>query len=255
MSSDFWVDLYEKYPELFKVVNYGGKIGLSIINSKLKDKFSQVKDYFKDKKLENLIPFLNSSETKRYLELVDINTSQKYELIKKYMSIDDWTLYMLGKKAKKEKLALNMNEVIRIKREAINLRGQRGRIIVNFELQNYFDELIIPLLQHQIKNLKSDSEIIKWFNHFINNIVEFFPMAFWVKNSTTNFEIQKQLIKRCISYNFKNVNIHTIGKTNISKIKTVLKNLAVEEGFPTFDYKTNQEIKGINMVTIQLKLK
>jgi len=255
MSSDFWLDLYEKYPEIFKVVKYGGKTGLKIITSKFQEKFSQIKEYFKDKKLENLIPLLNSSETKKYLDLININYSTKNKLVKKYIGNDDWTLYMLGKKAKKEKLDLNMEEVIKIKQEAINLRGQRGRIIVNFELQSYFDELIIPLLQYQIKNLKSDSKVIKWFNEFINQIVEFFPMAFWVKNSTTSFEIQKQLIRRCVSYNFKNVNIHTIGKTNIGKIESVLKSLAEDENFPDFNYDIKEDIKGIDVVTFQITLK
>lgn len=253
-ESDFWIELYKQHPELFNVVKSEGKNVLKIITSKLKEKFSAIREGLKDKKIGNLVPLLNSTETKKYINIADISCDEKHKNLRKYMDSDDWTIFILGQKALIEKQAMNMDEVLKIKREAINLKGQRGVILINFVLQGYFDELIIPILEYQIKEIKIDSKIIVWFKGFINEFVNFFPRAIWVKSSTNKLEIKKELIKRCVSHHFRHVNVHTIKKLNIDKIEDVLKELATDKTFPDFDYKIVDDVKPIEAVTFEIVL-
>jgi hypothetical protein len=253
-SSDFWIELAKDYPELVEVTTKAGKSVLKIITRKLKEKYSEIKEWASSKKLETTLPLLRASETKSYLELESISLEKKYSLLKKYLTQEDWSSFMLGIKAKEAKAAINMKYVKDIKKQAQTIHGQRGVKIINFVLQSYFDELILPLLEHQVKNMKTDSEIFQWFGEFMDNAIRFFPRAFWVKNSTTDLEIRMALIKRCVSNNFKNVNIHTINSENISKVEKVLKEFASDESFPNFNYEISDDIKKIFAVTFKIKI-
>lgn len=254
-DSDFFLELYKAFPTLFKLVKIHGRTILKIVSTEFIKNFDKIKEYLNGKKLENSIPLLNASETQKYLELIEINQSPEHELVKKYLSPDDWALYMLGQKAKREKKLLNQGEVLEIKKQAINLRGQRGVRFINFIIQDYFDELFIPLLKYQKKELKEDSQVMNWFMNFVNQMIQFFPMAIWVKNETSSYMITRELYKRCVSYNFKQVNIHTINKENIKKINRVLQTLSQDKDFPTFDFDMTYDVKGFDAVTFHLKLK
>ena len=256
--SDLWLTIYKKFPELFQIIKEQKKTILKIIPALFKEKFDQVKTYLKDKRLEaeipSLIPSLNASEIKKYILLKNINDDKKHELVKKYLRPDYWPIFLLGQEAILEKENGNMDEVMKIKREARDRIGITGITLINFILQNYFNELIIPLLIYQTKQLKSDSEVFGWFNGFLDKIIKFFPRAFWVSNSTSKIEIRRKLIQRCVTYGFKDINVHTIGKNNIKKIKDVLMELSSDEEFPKFDYNLKYEIEELNALTINIKV-
>lgn len=252
---DFWIELIKDNPEVGKVVTKNGKNILKILTGPLKNKYAKIKKSIKDKKIQNSIPWINSSEFETYLSLEELNNNPDDLIVKKYLSPEDKTLYILGRKAQKEKSNLNLKQVQKIKSDAINLRGQRGRIIINFILQNHFDELIIPLLKHQINKLDTDSEICAWFQKTLDSMVQFFPMAFWVSSFTNTLEIRKSLIKRCVSNDFKHVKIHTIGPHNIAKVNQVLNELSADENFPEFDFSEEKDIPEINAITIKIEIR
>jgi len=151
-NPDFWLELAKDHPELVEVTTKTGKSVLRIISSKFKEKYSDVKEWAKKRKLESQLPLLHASETEAYLELQAINLETKYGLLRKYLSQEDWASFMLGIQAREAKLSINMSRVKSIKLEAQTVHGQRGIKIINFVLQSYFEELIIPLLDHQVKN-------------------------------------------------------------------------------------------------------
>ncbi len=255
MSIDFWDLIREKFPDIFELAK--DKFGIAVLkigSQKFIEKYDQIKKFLKKEKgYSSKSEALSSTEIEKYGQLYKINKSLHQKVIKKYMRPDDWSIYLLGQRALAEKKVFNMEEVRKIKSEAIQRKGTRGIRLINFALQGYYEEIIIPILKSLIQRFKTDSEIYKRFNLFLDKIILFFPRAFWVKNITDKDEIKKELIKRCVIYKFSEVNIHTIGKHNIDKIKLALEELSKEE-FPSFNYDDKEEYGTDIAVTFKIKI-
>ena len=258
-ESNLFVLLFEKFPELFAIVLSHGKKILKI-TKKFKEKYEEIKKIvaeYKTKSDRSNIPIINSTEISKYLFLIEKHEDKKYETLRKYMRSEDWAMFLLGQKVINENKNLNAEGATEIKRKAKMIRGRRGIVIINFVVQGYFDEIFLPLLNYQIKNLKSDSEVLNWFNEFLDNNIHFFKVAFWVSASMIHLQIRHELIKRCVSYGVNNVNIHTIGASNVEKIKSILEMLATDPDFPKFDFKIEEDpiVKFMDGRTFKITIK
>lgn len=255
MSDISWLELFKKFPDLFTIDHIKGIPILKIVTLKLKEYYPKIKLFLKSQKIGNKEHVLRDSEVKKYIILKEINFDKNSKLIKKYTKTEDWSIYLLGKKALIEKMSYNMLEVMKIKNEAGQLAGQRGRKIINFILQGYFDEIFIPLLIHQIGELEDDSKIFSWFNKFIDEQINFFPRAIWVMNNTSEKDIVRELYRRCVVYQYKDVNIHTIGPTNTKKVEEAFIELGEREDFPKFNFEKIEDLKKSGLYTFRIKIK
>ncbi len=94
---------------------------------------------------------------------------------------------------------------------------KKGKKILNLISAGYFDELIIPFA----KIFKSQGNS-GGFHKFYKELLEFFPIAIFVGNNTTEDSLEKELLKRLKLKNIPFIRIHSVGVNNIKKVENVV---------------------------------
>lgn len=104
---------------------------------------------------------------------------------------------------------------------------KKGYKVFNLIGGGYFDEMIIPF----IEIFKDPEE----YRKFYQDIIRFFPLAFFVGNTTTEEKLVEGLEERLNLKDVPFVRIHAIGRNNIKKVENVVEKLKIEEKFSTKD--------------------
>ncbi len=252
---DFWLKLYEEHPELFELVEKSGKKGLKILPDKFKKLFKKIKKIINKEGMNNLLPLLDEEESKKYLNLKNLSYNERFADLKRYLSPLDWRLFIMGQEAKACNFAGDLNGAKKIKKDGLNRWGYRAVIIINWVIQGYFDELIIPILKDIINKYEdNENKIYEIFNKILGELIDFFPRAIWVSNDTSKVVITKELYLRAATYGYRFINIHTINKYNVEKVETVLKELSKDPSFPNFEWRKEMEFGRERMVTFNIKI-
>lgn len=130
-----------------------------------------------------------------------------------------------------------------------DLHPKYGKRVYNLLAGGYFDELIIPFAKIHIERGTPEK-----FCKFYKEILEFFPLAIFVGNGTTEDKLKKDILRRLKLKGIPFIRIHAVGTTNIRKVMNVTD--SVTKGFLTDDrrYTTTYGIQGqvfeINMEKI-----
>ncbi len=109
---------------------------------------------------------------------------------------------------------------------------KKGNKIYNLMGGGYFDEMIIPFID--IFKVQFENKYAEEYREFYNDIINFFPLAFFVGNGTTEENMITEITNR-LKTDIPFLRLHAIGSNNIEKIESVIKKLKIEDQFLTKD--------------------
>jgi hypothetical protein len=116
-------------------------------------------------------------------------------------------------------------EIAVLKGRIVQQYGMRGRNVTNLCSAGYFEGWLKPLYEDIEKTEEDKAEVLRIFRKIYNNIVEELPWTVFVGFTSTEDGIKKEIIEKMENnkkYGIPFLNIHAIGKANISKIHAVL---------------------------------
>lgn len=116
--------------------------------------------------------------------------------------------------------------VAKLKRDIVERFGDRGAKIANLCSAKYFDNFIVPLFT----DLK-DSHAPQQLTAIYNLIIEQSVFAVFVSSMVRGDKLKKKIIEKIESnrrYGIKFVNVHGIGKENVTKIIKILDSIKTE---------------------------
>lgn len=157
---------------------------------------------------------LHDELTDDFIEYEDIVELKKEDilLLKSLLPQEDVECILM---ARRVHLAYSKQDAELVK----NLKDQldknypkNGRKIFNLISAGYFDELIVPFAK--IKN--------KEFYKFYKEILQFFPIAIFVGNRTTEEQLEKEFLRRLKLKGIPFIRVHAVGSSNIKKVENVI---------------------------------
>ncbi len=173
----------------------------------------------------------------------DKDDNKILEFFKKILSTSDWSALrdslFLRKEFKSHK------GVDGLKGDIISRYGERGNIISNLCTAGYFEGVMMPLYNNSQKE----------FWEYYGNTLDRGITAFFVNSKMTEDFVRKEMSRRVEAakkYGIYSIDIHGIGKANISKIKACIKS---EDGKIKFKEKHIQLDKHLNVLVVEIILK
>jgi len=182
--------------------------------------FSEMEKFQKEESLpfqlihEDLI-----TEYKEY-ELIHKTKSTSLILLKEILPIEEIECILM---ARRIKIAFEKKDELLAKELVEQLDKhypKKGRKVANLIKPNYFDELIIPMID--ICKIQHGQNYKEKFREFYEGILKFFPLAIFVNNDTTEEIIEEEIKKRLKLKRIPLIKIHSIGKANIEKVEGAL---------------------------------
>ena len=126
----------------------------------------------------------------------------------------------------------------------------KGSKVFNLISGGYFDEMVIPFLE--IFKAQYDREYEIKYREFYQDLIKFFPLAFFVGNGTTSDQV-KQAITDRMKLSVPFIRLHAIGGSNIKKIEKALEEMDIEEKYTVKDNRFTSQI-GLKAQILEIKI-
>jgi len=205
-------------------VSYGNQ---TITDQKVIDKIFGEIEQFKNKET---LPFqlVHKDLQESYLQYEDLSIKHREGIkkLKLVLSEEDIECILMARRVllafekDNEDLAKNLQSQLE------KNYPKKGLRVFNLIGGGYFDELIMPLVDVFPK---------EDFVEFYKGIINFFPLAIFVGNTTTEEILEKELIYRLKLSNIPFVRLHAYSRSNIDKVEKVVEKLGIEHRYVVKD--------------------
>ncbi len=127
----------------------------------------------------------------------------------------------------------------------------KGNSVFNLLSAGYFDEIILPFVDVYKEQFGED--YIEKYRHFYDDIIRYFPLAFFIGNNTSLDDVRNVVGSRLIQ-DIPFFRLHAMGKNNIQKIDDIVDELDIETKYRTKRH-TFPSSSGLMACTFEISFK
>lgn len=192
-----------------------------------------------DNKEKDTLPFqlIHEDLTDDFIDYEEISIKEKESIkrLKKVLPTEDIECILMARRIVLNFDKNNKGLSEQLLKQLEKNYPKKGKKVYNLISCKYFDEIIIPFIDI-FKSEYGEEKHIKEFGKFYKGILDFFPIAIFVGNETTENVLKEEINKR-LKFKIPFIRVHAVGEHNIKKIESVTEELEIEERFTVKDNK------------------
>ena len=165
-------------------------------------------------------------------EEISLNQSESIKQLKIILPPEDVECILMVRRVKRA-FDKNQDNAKELHMDLEKQYPDKGYKVFNLVGGGYFDEMILPFVE--VFKAEYEEKYVEKFREFYNNILKFFPLAFFIGNRTTQEKLREELLARLNLSNVPFIRLHSIGKYNIEKVEKIVDELKIEDNYTVKD--------------------
>ena len=230
-------------------INFGNQ---SINDPKIVDKILDKLSEYKDKEsLPCQVIHKDLDESYSQYEEISIIQKESLEKLRQVLPREEIECILMARRVKLAYDKKDADLAKKLHKQLIDNYSGKGNKVYNLIGGGYFDEMIIPFIE--IFKSQFDDKYVEKYKEFYYDIIKFFPLAFFVGNGTTEYQLTEGINDR-LKLNVPFVRLHAIGSNNIEKIERVIDKLKIDDIYSIKDNRFTSST-GLKAQILEIKIK